>query len=198
MLLTRCSVLYTHTHEHACECVYTHAHTPPPSLCALLRILILVRQPDPRFTPRVWLPPIVHCQGILMERQQWIPSPHKWLSDRAPSSITSYNVEVQKMRPSGGLIWCFICSFEKLLSFFSLSLCTPYLLLLLSLQNNKRVHTCTYVNRINLCKNSAEGDCLLFSVLFLIRWPGCRQRSNITLLLPDGNSSDARLIKPLT
>lgn len=81
------------------------------------RILILVRQPDPRFTPRVWLVPIVHCQGLLMERQQWIPSPHKWLSDRAPSSITSYNVEVQKMRPSGGLIWCFICSYEELLSF---------------------------------------------------------------------------------
>lgn len=52
------------------------------------RILILVRQPDPRFTPRVWLVPIVHCQGLLMERQQWILSPHKWLSDRAPSSIT--------------------------------------------------------------------------------------------------------------
>lgn len=83
------------------------------------RILILVRQPDPRFTPRVWLIPIVHCQGLLMERQQWILSPYKWLSDRAPSSITSYNVEVQKMRPSGGLIWCFICSFEKLWSFFS-------------------------------------------------------------------------------
>lgn len=82
------------------------------------RILILVRQPDPRFTPRVWLVPIVHCQWLLMERQQWILSPHKWLSDRAPSSITSYNVEVQKMRPSGRLIWCFICSFEKLLSFF--------------------------------------------------------------------------------
>lgn len=86
------------------------------------RILILVRQPDPRFTPRVWLVPIVHCQGLLMERQQWILSPYKWLSDRAPSSITSYNVEVQKMRPSGGLIWCFICSFEKLLSFFFLPL----------------------------------------------------------------------------
>lgn len=89
------------------------------------RILILVRQPDPRFTPRVWLVPIVHCQGLLMGGQQWILSPHKWLSDRAPSSITSYNVEVQKMRPSGGLIWCFICSIEKLLSFlliFSLSL----------------------------------------------------------------------------
>lgn len=80
-------------------------------------ILILVRQADPRFTPRVWLVPIVHCQGLLMERQQWILSPHKWLSDRAPSSITSYNAEVQKMKPFGGLIWCFICSFEKLLSF---------------------------------------------------------------------------------
>lgn len=85
------------------------------------RILILVRQPDPRFTPRVWLVPIVHCQGLLMGRQQWILSPHKWLSDRAPSSITSYNVEVQKMRPSGGLIWCFICSIEKLLSFLFFS-----------------------------------------------------------------------------
>ncbi len=89
------------------------------------RILILVRQPDPRFTPRVWLVPIVHCQGLLMERQQWIPSPHKWLSDRAPSSITSYNVEVQKMRPSGGLIWCFICSFEELLSVPPFFFCYP-------------------------------------------------------------------------
>lgn len=86
----------------------------PLSVRAGGRILILVRQADPRFTPRVWLVPIVHCQGLLMERQQWIPSPHKWLSDRAPSSITSYNVEVQKMRPLGGLIWCFICSFEIL------------------------------------------------------------------------------------
>lgn len=86
----------------------------PLSVRAGGRILILVRQADPRFTPRVWLVPIVHCQGLLMERQRWIPSPHKWLSDRAPSSITSYNVEVQKMRPLGGLIWCFICSFEIL------------------------------------------------------------------------------------
>lgn len=153
------------------------------------RILILVRQPDPRFTPRVWLVPIVHCQGLLMERQQWILSPHKWLSDRAPSSITSYNVEVQKMRPSGGLIWCFICSFEKLLSFFfplSLSL----------LQNNilyKRVHTCTYVNRINLSKTARRFRCSVHAwlccfnlFLYIIRWPsspwpGCRQWSNIPL-----------------
>lgn len=93
-------------------------HTPSRSVRSGGRILILVRQPDPRFTPRVWLVPIVHCQGLLMERQhEWILSPHKWLSDRAPSSITSYNVGVQKMRPSGGLIWCFICSFEKLVSF---------------------------------------------------------------------------------
>lgn len=107
------------------------------------RILILVRQADPRFTPRVWLVPIVHCQGLLMEGQQWIPYPHKWLSDRAPSSITSYNVEVQKMGPLGGLIWCFICSFEILLNvLFSPSLQQLYV----------PVHACSGVNRINLRK----------------------------------------------
>lgn len=93
--------------------------TLPSPVRAGRRILILVRQADPRFTPRVWLLPIVHCQGLLMEGQQWIPYPHKWLSDRAPSSITSYNVEVQKMRPLGRLIWCFICSFEILFNFLS-------------------------------------------------------------------------------
>lgn len=107
------------------------------------RILILVRQADPRFTPRVWLVPIVHCQGLLMEGQQWIPYPHKWLSDRAPSSITSYNVEVQKMRPLGRLIWCFICSFEVLFNFLSSP--SPQQLCV-------RVHACSGVNRINLRK----------------------------------------------
>lgn len=107
------------------------------------RILILVRQADPSFTPRVWLVPIVHCQGLLMERQQWIPSPPKWLSDRAPSSITSYNIEVQKMRPLGRLIWCFICSFEILFNFLHHP---PPLLQQLYVP----VHACWGVNRINL------------------------------------------------
>lgn len=130
------------------------------------RILILVRQPDPRFTPRVWLVPIVHCQGLLMGGQQWILSLHKWLSDRAPSSITSYNVEVQKMRPSGGLIWCFICSIEKLLSFLLFSLSLP-------LQNNNCTsvfHTCSYVNKINLDETMQRllfRPWLLFLLLFL-------------------------------
>lgn len=113
-----------------------------PSVRVGERILILVRQADPCFTPRVWLVPIVHCQGLLMERQQWIPSPPKWLSDRAPSSITSYNVEVQKMRPWGGLIWCFICSFEILFKPpppFLQQLYVPF-------------HACSGVNRINLLK----------------------------------------------
>lgn len=144
------------------------------------RILILVRQPDPRFTPRVWLVPIVHCQGLLMERQQWILSPHKWLSDRAPSSITSYNVEVQKMRPSGGLIWCFICSFEKLLSF-------PLPCKITAIQACSHM----YISKQNKSvQKLCGGACFVHAWLFLIwwpssTWPGCWLCSNIPL--PDEN-----------
>lgn len=112
-LNTRCCVV----HPNSVAELRTARALPFLPVCSGGRILILVRQADPRFTPRVWLVPIVHCQGLLMGSQQWILSPHKWLSDRAPSSITSYNVEVQKMGPAGGLIWCFICSIEKLFSF---------------------------------------------------------------------------------
>lgn len=51
----------------------TGLKTPTSTHSALLqccgRILILVRQPDPHFTPRVRLVPIVHCQGVIDERK---------------------------------------------------------------------------------------------------------------------------------
>lgn len=115
-LYTRCWLCAKHEWKSCTHTPHLLSLSLSLPVCSGGRFLILVRQPDPRFTPRVWLPPIVHCQGLLMGGQQWIPFPHKWLSDRAPSSISSYNVGLQRTRPAGGLIRGFICSFQKLLS----------------------------------------------------------------------------------
>lgn len=144
----------------------------PLSVLAGERILILVRQADLHFTPRVWLVPIVHCQGLLMERQQWIPSPHKWLSDRAPSSITSYNVEVQKMRPLGGLIWCFICSFETLFNPPPPSQQQLYVPVhALGCKQSKSAQNCG-------CSSARPWPFLIRWTQNSSSWPRCRQWSN--------------------